>query len=188
MRCSKCGFENNDSNKFCVGCGELLEEQVKEEKAFCSYCGAVLTEGSKYCESCGKKVIDDEVINNIPVANATANGQSLATYYNKTALILGIISLSVSIVCCCAVFVAQIASIILGIIAIVKALKYKNTANIVGLILGIIGICISLYFIASYALAFSDPTFWDTFWEAYEEGYNQGLNNGNNYTWIFFIK
>ena len=32
MYCNKCGKENNNTNKFCIGCGEKLENNIIDEK------------------------------------------------------------------------------------------------------------------------------------------------------------
>lgn len=47
--CPACHTENEDSSRFCVGCGTLLN-------ATCSHCGAELPTGSRFCPACGRPV------------------------------------------------------------------------------------------------------------------------------------
>lgn len=162
MRCTKCGMDNSNDNKYCVGCGELLEE--KNEKCFCYNCGSENSKESKYCVSCGQSLNNTGYNANIP--------QTSIQPENSTALGLGIASLATSIVCCCFMFVGQIISIILGIISIVNALKHKNSKNTIGLVLSIIGICISLYFLVSFIFALTSGEYQ----AMYDEIYNQMMN------------
>ena len=46
MRCSKCGAENPESNKFCGDCGAALENR-------CPQCGADNLSGKRFCGDCG---------------------------------------------------------------------------------------------------------------------------------------
>ena len=55
MKCSKCGTENADGYKFCVKCGNKLEEE-QPRKIFCTKCGTQLKEGMKFCTKCGTPV------------------------------------------------------------------------------------------------------------------------------------
>lgn len=62
MMCSKCGRENEDQFKFCLGCGSNLEEQRAQSKAAppspsnCPQCGTQVTPGQRFCGSCGHNV------------------------------------------------------------------------------------------------------------------------------------
>ena len=49
MRCSACGGENPDGNRFCEDCGASLS-------AVCATCGAQLAEGKRFCGACGARV------------------------------------------------------------------------------------------------------------------------------------
>lgn len=172
MKCLKCGMENPDNNKYCVGCGELLEEA--EEKCFCTKCGAENTKNSKYCVTCGQSLNSNETFTNfIP--------QTSPYKENNSALGLGIASLSTSIVCCCLAFIGQVISIVLGIISIVLALKHKNSKNTIGLVLSIVGICISAYFLVSYVIAITS----EEYQAMYDEIYNQ-MMNGEQMVRAFF--
>lgn len=55
MKCSKCGTENVAGYKFCVKCGNKLEEE-QPRKIFCTKCGTQLKEGMKFCTKCGTPV------------------------------------------------------------------------------------------------------------------------------------
>lgn len=55
MKCSKCGTENTAGYKFCVKCGNKLEEE-QPRKLFCTKCGTPLKEGMKFCTKCGTPV------------------------------------------------------------------------------------------------------------------------------------
>ncbi len=46
MKCPKCQFENPESAKFCVECGEKLERK-------CQKCGFSNSPGFKFCAECG---------------------------------------------------------------------------------------------------------------------------------------
>jgi ribosomal protein L40E len=48
--CSKCGFANPASNKFCFSCGGSLFTFT------CSYCGVVNPHYAKFCGSCGRSL------------------------------------------------------------------------------------------------------------------------------------
>ena len=164
MKCGKCGVENADTNKYCVICGELLEQEVSNEKCFCTKCGAENTKDSKFCVTCGAAMSNQTNVVYVPQSNPFKEDSS--------ALGLGIASLSVSIVCCCVVFVAQILSIIFGAISIKRALKYKSSKNTTGMILSIVGICISVYMIFSFIVSIASGEFQ----AAFEEGFNAAQN------------
>ncbi len=56
MKCSNCGAEVPDTDKFCVHCGNDLEKQRTEQSGavgYCSKCGAPLQKGFKFCVACG---------------------------------------------------------------------------------------------------------------------------------------
>lgn len=62
ITCSKCGRENEDHFKFCLGCGSNLEEQRAQANAappalsHCPQCGTPVTPGQRFCGSCGYNV------------------------------------------------------------------------------------------------------------------------------------
>jgi ribosomal protein L40E len=51
MICQACNTENPDQAKFCMGCGDALQN-------LCADCGTELPNGAKFCFSCGAKVGD----------------------------------------------------------------------------------------------------------------------------------
>ena len=55
MKCSKCGTENAAGYKFCVKCGNKLEEEQPREFV-CTKCGTQLKAGMKFCTKCGTPV------------------------------------------------------------------------------------------------------------------------------------
>lgn len=61
MKCSNCGAEVPDTDKFCVHCGNDLEKQraiQSDAVGYCSKCGAPLRKGFKFCVACGAPVPD----------------------------------------------------------------------------------------------------------------------------------
>lgn len=60
MKCPRCGFEADESAKFCTNCGASLTQTPEEgEKLlglYCRNCGARLPEGAEYCTNCGAPV------------------------------------------------------------------------------------------------------------------------------------
>ncbi len=59
MKCSNCGAEVKDGDKFCTFCGNDLEKQRAEAETavgYCVKCGAPLQEGYKFCVVCGAPV------------------------------------------------------------------------------------------------------------------------------------
>lgn len=57
MKCSNCGAEVKDDDKFCTFCGNDLEKQRTETAVgYCVKCGAPLQEGYKFCVACGAPV------------------------------------------------------------------------------------------------------------------------------------
>lgn len=49
IKCPKCGNELPKGSKFCMNCGEKIEELK------CKNCGAELTQNAKFCPECGKR-------------------------------------------------------------------------------------------------------------------------------------
>jgi membrane protease subunit (stomatin/prohibitin family) len=51
VKCPACGFDNPKGAKFCLNCGEKLNEEVP-----CPNCGKMLPKGAKFCMFCGAKI------------------------------------------------------------------------------------------------------------------------------------
>lgn len=70
ITCSKCGRQNEDHFRFCLGCGASLEEQRAAQPraaapaapaepvwpTHCPTCSAPVTHGQRFCGTCGSKV------------------------------------------------------------------------------------------------------------------------------------
>jgi len=56
MICPKCGSENADGSKFCMNCGENLENIQDNSVKYCPYCGTQVEENDIFCPSCGAKL------------------------------------------------------------------------------------------------------------------------------------
>ena len=56
MKCPKCNMNLQNGIKFCIYCGEKLDD---EKKLYCTRCGSKLQEDAKFCTSCGLFVADD---------------------------------------------------------------------------------------------------------------------------------
>ena len=53
MICPKCGNNNPDNAKFCMGCGEKLDCAEKQKPTiFCPSCGALNFANDEYCVNC----------------------------------------------------------------------------------------------------------------------------------------
>jgi len=50
MKCPKCQFENRESAKFCLQCGESQRLQIIK----CSQCGKAFSLPAKFCDDCGQ--------------------------------------------------------------------------------------------------------------------------------------
>lgn len=62
MNCPKCKSENNDSAKFCKGCGfdlrtvAVAPNPIVQENLACGKCGTMNSSRAKFCKSCGAPV------------------------------------------------------------------------------------------------------------------------------------
>ena len=54
--CSSCGAVNDNGTKFCLECGNKLEDPVVSVKTVCPNCGTSIAEGLKFCGECGQKI------------------------------------------------------------------------------------------------------------------------------------
>ncbi len=93
---------------------------------FCSKCGKELDDAAVVCIGCGCAVPAD----NAPAANAEP---APAVKSSKASLVLGIVGIIVAWLFALAGHIVSIIGIVLGI------KEYKNTGNVIGLVLSIIG-------------------------------------------------
>lgn len=63
MKCTKCGTENTAGYKFCIKCGNPLQQAAapqpgpgEAQKIICSKCGSEVKAGTKFCSKCGTPV------------------------------------------------------------------------------------------------------------------------------------
>lgn len=75
MICQKCNTENPDQAKFCMGCGDALQN-------LCPECGTELPPDAKFCFSCGAKIGDPA-----PAPVSTSTGPTAATNSASTAAV-----------------------------------------------------------------------------------------------------
>ena len=54
IKCSKCGEEIPEGARFCLNCGQKVEEPMDESMVKCPKCGAIVPKG-KFCLECGVK-------------------------------------------------------------------------------------------------------------------------------------
>lgn len=129
---------------FCPKCGK----EVKEDSAFCSNCGNPLSNGQDNLDS------NSEHAEYVEFSNYQEKESSLC----KVSMILGIISIVFSTICCCCFPVSAITGPIAIILAIIYLVKYPNKSKsqaIVGLVLGIIATVIAIYM--CYSMMVFDP-------------------------------
>lgn len=172
MICPKCGKENSEKSKFCSFCGEeISKEQIcpkcgevfKEDAIYCDICGTKLEKQkeqeieTKKCPHCGKNNKAEDVFckqcgycfefKQVKINDKKENK-------NSTGLILSIISLVISLICCTFAFVSQIASIVLATISIVMYKKDDSeNKDTTSLILAIVALIISILFLVLYVYA-----------------------------------
>lgn len=53
IACRACGTNNPSSAKFCIHCGNKMEEELR-----CPDCGEVIVKGAKFCLSCGRRLVN----------------------------------------------------------------------------------------------------------------------------------
>ena len=56
MRCDVCGTENPEGSKFCINCGNNLENQGH---IICDACGYENPAGARFCQKCGKDLSEE---------------------------------------------------------------------------------------------------------------------------------
>lgn len=147
--CTSCGTENEAGAHFCVSCGTKLEAPVQEQKQ-------------------DTEPLTGDVVSNDTQSTYTYTTQSAQTYYSVpeepkkeggyigvaiASLVCGILSLLCCPFACCGSccggpnVLLAIASIVLGIIALVKAFDGKGMA-IAGLVCGGIALVFMIFALA----------------------------------------
>lgn len=53
MKCSNCNTQNENDSKFCIKCGNKLEQKEDDAINFCSECGIKKRISDKFCINCG---------------------------------------------------------------------------------------------------------------------------------------
>lgn len=132
--CSKCGSKiENDSDKFCPSCGEIVDVVESANNASsdssgikCLYCGNIIPIGSDKCFKCGKYIN--------PKANKSHKGAIVAGYILLFVPILSFIP------------------IILGIYLLTRPNKNVHKHGIIMIVLSIISVILwSLFLIGMYS-------------------------------------
>ena len=169
MICKHCGHENLDDSIYCIKCGRLLEakEETVEYKEFCTNCGYHNESKSAFCPQCGQELKKETKVETGGFYENTTSREYVPA--DNSPIILSIISLAISFVCCCIPFVTQIVSIILSISAMAKAsaaMKSSNPGNAkTGLVLGIVSFVIALvlllFMVLGTVAVLTDPEFLD---------------------------
>ena len=176
--CTSCGAENEASAHFCVSCGTKLETPVQEQKQDT------------------EPLTGDVVSNDTQSTYTTQSTQSAQTYYSVpeepkkeggyigvaiASLVCGILSLLCCPLACCGSccgglnVLLAIASIVLGIIALVKAFDGKGMA-IAGLVCGGIAL-VSMIFALALPASFTKGLMTGILGEEYNIGNTDEFNN-----------
>lgn len=79
INCEKCGRENEDEYKFCLGCGSALSRpEAKEpqqpqqpQMVNCAHCGTLVPSNFKFCGACGGAITEAKVGAEPSTATAT---------------------------------------------------------------------------------------------------------------------
>jgi len=57
MMCEQCGTEIPAYAKYCSGCGEKIQKEVKDQQFKCGKCGALVNSNDSYCTTCGSRIV-----------------------------------------------------------------------------------------------------------------------------------
>lgn len=149
MKCTNCGFENEDKSVYCANCGKKLAN--KDEESECPYCGESVLKDSVYCEKCGRKI-------DIAMNFYQENIKKKKPY--TSAHVLGIVSICIATIGFFIPFIGQIPAIVTGIIGIINGIKTFSPINkkrcIVGFILCTLALAIAIFFFVSWILTISN--------------------------------
>lgn len=165
MFCRNCGTELNSDTRFCPNCGTKVEAEIQqpatapiaEDTAACQEpaVAPVETDTTTSQEPVAAPVVADTTVVQQPAVDP---GKGMGT----AALVLGIVSLAVGILCSCLfACLGGFIPLVCGILGIVfgakassasKAAGFENKSAKVGLILSIIGIVMIVIFIIINAI------------------------------------
>ncbi len=139
--CTKCGQENGDDAKFCLGCGEKFTSEENENQ----------TEGAT------ETVTPTNYYDSFDHSNNYVYKGSLG----KVSMILGIIAAAIGVLCCCFPLglPVGIVSVVLGIINLVKHPGHQKGMAIAGIVLGAIAAVFGLYFVLAMPEAMKEIEF-----------------------------
>ena len=143
MKCPNCSNECNEKNAFCPFCGTKIEVPIVKEK-ICPHCGESNDEEDRFCKNCGYYF--ELTSSKINTNNKSSN--------NNVSLILSIIAIALTTVCCAFPFVSQGISIILAIISLV--LNKKENKNTPAMVIAIIAIVISCFIVFCYIISYEE--------------------------------
>ena len=59
MICKICGAVIDDSDKCCLGCGSVLDDDLKDEMVICPNCHCANSVDNEYCVECGSYLFED---------------------------------------------------------------------------------------------------------------------------------
>lgn len=65
MNCKFCGTENENTSKYCIGCGQELEKDNNSNLLNCSNCGTSNEKENTFCISCGTKLSTEHKVKNL---------------------------------------------------------------------------------------------------------------------------
>lgn len=85
-RCPKCGFNNNASAKFCIGCGAPLSAAMASGK-ICPQCGTANTEDSAFCVECGAPLNQAPPISEAPAPEPVIPAPSVSPEPEEAAFV-----------------------------------------------------------------------------------------------------
>lgn len=96
MKCSNCGYENAEGNKFCKNCGAKLE--IPQTPKFCRNCGKEVTPGHLYCVGCGKPIQESQQTAPVTKTSIPMEEETSTVKEKKKLPIVGIVIAAIIVV------------------------------------------------------------------------------------------